>query len=149
MLSKYFGGTLPEPSAGDDMDVVLQDKFSKTLVTVDKQMDELAFNKALQSIWELVSAANKYIDDTAPWALAKDESATDRLGTVMYNLLESVRLISLLIDPFMPQTAAKIDAILGLDPKKLHLEGQDAWGGLQPGSRVAKAEPLFPRIETE
>jgi methionyl-tRNA synthetase len=112
-------------------------------------MNELAFNKALQTIWELISAANKYIDETAPWALAKDEERRQRLGTVMYNLIEAVRLIALLIAPFMPETAARTMATLGGDPEALALEGNDGWGGLHPGTAIAKAAPLFPRIEVE
>jgi methionyl-tRNA synthetase len=112
-------------------------------------MDELAFNKALQTIWELVGAANKYIDETAPWALAKDAEKRERLGTVMYNLIEAIRLIALLVAPYLPETAGKIMGTLGCDPSDLNLEGKDQWGGLVPGAKVAKAEPLFPRIETE
>ncbi len=149
MLNKYFNGSLPAPDQTTPQDDALREKFSTTLVNVDRLMDELAFNKALQAIWELVSTANKYIDDTAPWALAKDANQQKRLATVIYNLLEAVRLISLLIDPFMPQTGAKIDCILGLDPKQLHLDGQDSWGKLQPGAKIIKAEPLFPRIDTD
>ncbi|MDT8441129.1 MAG: methionine--tRNA ligase [Desulfuromonadales bacterium] len=147
MLNKYFAGELPKPGAPDDVDTALRAKFAATLPVVDAQMNELAFNKALQSLWELVSAANKYIDETAPWVLAKDEGNRARLGSVLYNLLEAVRLISLLVDPFMPETAAKIDDILGLDARQVHLAGQDSWGGLKPGSQIAKAAPLFPRIE--
>jgi methionyl-tRNA synthetase len=111
-------------------------------------MEALAFNKALQAIWELVSAANKYIDDSAPWTLAKDEAQRERLGTVMYNLLEAIRLISLLITPFMPDTGAKICTILGISPDDQQLDKHDSWGLLKPGTMVEKAAPLFPRIET-
>jgi methionyl-tRNA synthetase len=107
-------------------------------------MNELAFNRALQSIWELVGAANKYIDDTTPWALAKDPARRERLATVMYHLLEAVRLIGLLVTPFMPDTGAKLHTLLGLAGT-----GPRAWGGLQPGTRISKTEPLFPRIEAE
>jgi methionyl-tRNA synthetase len=112
-------------------------------------MTDLAFNKALQSIWELIGLGNKYIDDTAPWALAKDESQKDRLGTIMYNLLDSLRLVGILIAPVMPETAGKILEILGCDPEDLTLADKDRWGGLKPGTAIAKAKPLFPRIEIE
>jgi methionyl-tRNA synthetase len=112
-------------------------------------MEALAFNKALQSIWELVSAANKYIDDSAPWTLAKDEEQRERLGTVMFNLLETIRMIGLLVTPFMPETGAKICVILGLDPEEQQLDKHDSWGLLRPGSIIEKASPLFPRIEAE
>ena len=144
MLNKYFGGTLPAPAGFSDLDRSLQERFPAAVAQVEQQMNDLAFNKALQTIWELVSAANKYIDDTAPWTLAKDPAQMDRLGTVMYSLLEGVRLISLLITPFMPDTGKRIGEILGQTQP-----GDTAWGGLQPGTAVTKAEPLFPRIETE
>jgi methionyl-tRNA synthetase len=148
MLGKYFDGVLPEPGAGTQRDDDFASWYRLGIRAFDDKMEELAFNKALQNIWELVSAANKYIDDTAPWALAKDESKRTELATVMYNLLEGTRLIALLIKPFMPETGAKILSILGCEPT-MELNGHDAWGGLKPGAKVAKAEPLFPRIETE
>jgi methionyl-tRNA synthetase len=144
MLNKYFGGTLPAPGPVTELDRTLQERFPAAFAQVDAQMADLAFNKALQSIWELVGAANKYIDDTAPWALAKDPAQTERLATVMYTLLEAVRLIGLLITPFMPDTGMKIQDILGLAGA-----GAQEWGGLPPGTTVTKAEPLFPRIEAE
>lgn len=116
---------------------------------IDALYADMAFNKVLQTIWELISAGNKYIDETAPWALAKDPAQQQRLANVMYNLLEAIRLIALLVAPFMPETAEKILAILGCDSNNSNLEGQDSWGGLQPGSQIEKAAPLFPRIETE
>jgi len=144
MLNKYFSGTLPAPAEITELERSLQVRFPAAVAQVELQMNDLAFNKALQTIWELVSAANKYIDDTAPWTLAKDPAQLDRLGTVMYSLLEAVRLIGLLITPFMPATGKRIGEILGQAQP-----GDSAWGGLQPGTPVAKAEPLFPRIETE
>jgi methionyl-tRNA synthetase len=144
MLNKYFGGTLPAPGPTTELDSALQARFPATFAQIDAQMGELAFNKALQAIWELVGAANKYIDETAPWTLAKDPAQQERLATVMYTLLESVRLIGLLATPFMPDTGAKIQVILGQTAA-----GSAQWGGLQPGTTVAKAEPLFPRIEIE
>jgi len=149
MLSKYFDGTLPAPGPLAGVDRVLQERFAAVFTQVDAQMNELAFNKALQSIWEMVGAANKYIDESTPWALAKDPAQQERLGTVMYTLLEAVRLIGLLVTPFMPETGARIAAILGRDPAVVQIDGHADWGGLQPGTTVAKAEPLFPRIETE
>ncbi|MGE4578908.1 MAG: methionine--tRNA ligase [Desulfuromonadales bacterium] len=149
MVNKYFDGILPEPTAADDMDKPLLDRIPGTLRGVDEHMDAMAFNKALQLIWDLISAGNKYIDDTAPWALAKDESLRPRLGTVMYNLMEIQRLVALLIEPFMPDTAQKMVEILGIDPASQSLEEKGAWGGLRPGTRIQKATPLFPRIEQD
>ena len=116
----------------------------------DLELDAtLLFNKALMTIWELISASNKYIDDTAPWALAKDPEQQEQLGTVMYNLLEAVRVIALLAAPFMPDTGANILRILGDADADVTLEGRDNWGGLKTGISIEKAQPLFPRIETE
>jgi methionyl-tRNA synthetase len=147
MVCKYYDGILPEPSTGQLLDEAFIARFPTTIKAVDDYMDEQAFNKVLQSIWELVNSANKYIDDTSPWALAKDKIQKKRLDTVMYNLLEAVRLIALLIAPFMPETAEKILTVLGCDPQMVTLEGNDRWGGLKPGATIAKAAPLFPRIE--
>ena len=149
MVNKYFGGRLPAPGRLSAVDEAFIARFPAGVRAVDAQMQDLAFNKALQSVWELVGAANKYIDDTAPWTLARQEGDRERLATVMYNLLEAVRLIALLAAPFMPGTGAKILDILGQDGENTTLEGRDAWGGLQAGSVIRKAEPLFPRIETE
>ncbi len=149
MISKYFDGVLPAPGPLIPVDAPFVARFPQAVKAVDALMDELAFNKALQAIWDLVSAANKYIDETAPWALAKDPADRERLGTVMYNLLEGLRIIALLIGPFMPATAASIAVILGNDPQDLTIEGRDEWGGLHPGSQIEKAAPLFPRIESE
>jgi len=149
MLSKYFKGVLPPVGPSETVDETFRNRFGAAISVVDDLMNELSFNKALQAIWELVGAANKYIDETAPWALAKDESQKPRLGTVMYNLLEGTRLIALLTAPFMPDTAASILKTLGLDSTDVQLDGNDGWGLLPPGTTIAKATPLFPRIETE
>jgi len=149
MVNKYFAGKLPAPAETEALDLEFTARFPEALQTVERLMNELAFNKVLQTIWALISAGNKYIDDTAPWALAKDESRKGRLGTVMYNLMEAQRLIALLVTPFMPGTGEAMLGILGCDPQQSHLDGQDSWGGLQPGAEIAKAQPLFPRIEAE
>ncbi len=149
MLSKYFGGTLPAPGPASALDEAFVARFPAAVRTLDTQMNDLAFNKALQTIWDLVGAANKYIDETAPWALAKKDEDREKLASVMYNLIEAIRLIALTSAPFLPNTGSRILDILGLDASDLSLEGRDAWGGMKPGTAVKKAEPLFPRIETE
>ncbi|GAB4168085.1 MAG: methionine--tRNA ligase [Geothermobacteraceae bacterium] len=149
MLHKYFGGILPEAAEEADLDTALKSRAATTVKEVDRHMEDLAFNKALMAIWELIRAGNKYIDETTPWALAKDENQRPRLGSVMYNLLELQRLTALLIAPFMPETGEKILSTLGQDKPDTRLEGQDSWGLLVPGTAIAKAPPLFPRIETE
>ena len=112
---------------------------------VDAHLEDLAFSKALQSIWEVVSAGNKYIDETAPWAMAKDPAQKGRLSTVMYCLMESQRIVYFMLSAFMPRTAAK-----GLNYLGWHEAPDDAalkWGELKAGTEVVKAEALFPRIE--
>ncbi len=149
MLNKYFSGLLPSAGPATDGDQAFINLFTSNVNRVDELLNDLAFNKALMCIWELISAGNKYIDENAPWALAKDPEQQDRLATVMYNLLESIRIIALLVAPFMPDTGARIISILNGDANNLSLIDQDQWGGLIPGIEIEKAAPLFPRIETE
>ena len=145
MINKYFGGILPACGELSPLDCVYRDRSIEMLKTVDTQMSELAFSKALQSIWEVISAGNKYIDETAPWTLAKDPAQQERLGTVMYCLAESQRLVYAILAAFMPSTSIKGLACLGITaaPDEAAL----AWGKLVAGSTITKAEALFPRIE--
>jgi methionyl-tRNA synthetase len=131
------------------MDEAFVAQFAPVIDRVDQLMNEQAFNKALQAIWELISAANKYIDDSSPWALAKDPAQQERLGTVLYNLLEAVRIVALLVGPFLPDTAKSIMGTLGQPEEELNLCDNSRWGMLKPGTEIAKAAPLFPRIDTE
>ena len=147
MLGKYFDGTLPQPGTIEKTDQTFVDLFTDTVKKSDALLDEMAFNKALISIWDLISAGNKYIDDTAPWSLAKDPQQQERLDTVMYNLIDSLRVIAGLIAPFMPTTAEKILAILGQSTDRIH-DAFDFSRRLTPGTHIEKAAPLFPRIET-
>ncbi len=147
MLVKYFNGELQTPGELSVQDLALKEKAVALVAAVDNCMEELAFSKALQAIWDVVSAANKYIDDTAPWAMAKDPAQQQQLGTVMYCLLEAQRLIHSLIAPFMPETSCKALHCLGWQQEVT--EADLVWGGLQPGSSIAKASALFPRIETK
>jgi methionyl-tRNA synthetase len=140
MVGKYFDGVLPAPADPRPEDAPLLQAYAATPGKVDDLMNELAFNKALQAIWELVSLANKYIDDSAPWALAKQTDQQDRLGTVLYNLCDGLRVIAQQVAPFMPDTGKKILEILACG---------ELDAALQPGTSIIKAAPLFPRIETE
>lgn len=149
MVNKYFDGLLPAAGPLTETDIAFIGQFEPTIERVDQLMNEQSLNKALQSIWELISAANKYIDESSPWALAKDPEQQERLGTVLYNLLEAVRIIALLTGPFLPETAQRILKTLGLDETELRLGENSRWGRLQPATTIAKATPLFPRIETE
>jgi methionyl-tRNA synthetase len=147
MVSKYFDGVLPQAQDKHaEVDKDLIELCKERMQAVDQHMDDLAFNKALMSIWEIISAGNRYIDTNAPWTLAKDESQRERLGTVMYNLIEAIRLVGLSIEPFMPETGDKIKDTLGLSGEE-GLENLSTWGLMQPGTNIKKAPPLFPRIE--
>ncbi len=145
MVNKYFNGLVQEPGELSELDLALRNKTEAMVRQVDGFLEDLAFSKALQAIWEVVSAGNKYIDETAPWALAKDPAHQERLATVMYCLLESQRITYYILSAFMPKTAVKALNYLGIHeaPDEAGL----AWGRLSPGMLVMKAEALFPRIE--
>ncbi|MEA4913568.1 MAG: methionine--tRNA ligase [Christensenella sp.] len=148
MIDKYFGGTLPAPGTVAEEDVALI-AFAKELpAKVDAQMTELHIPDALAEIWKLVGACNKYIDVTAPWSLAKSEAGQERLKTVLYNLAESLRIVAILLTPYLTSTPQKMFAQLGTAPAQSSIEAI-AWGGSVPGSTVHKGEALFPRIDAE
>ncbi len=144
MINKYFDGIMPPCGELCEIDSTYRDRSIAMIAAVADQMDDLAFSKALQSIWEVISAGNKYIDETAPWTLAKDPANRERLGTVMYCLAESQRLVYTLLAAFMPATSAKGLGYLGTTAAS----GADlTWGRLAAGTAITKAEALFPRIE--
>ena len=149
MVVKYCDGLIPTPADLQAVDKGLQEVSAKVLPQLAKQMDDLAFNKALDSIWEIVNAGNKYIDETAPWALAKAEKDQPRLGTVLYQALEALRICALLIAAFMPATAERMWSQLGMEKDlwRHNIQENGKWGGLKPGRKIAKPLPLFPRIE--
>ena len=150
MIEKYFGGTLPaDREAGEFDDKLIslaKDAFSKT----EELMESMQFNTALVEIWKLVSGTNKYIDETAPWVLAKSDSKSARLATVMYNLSEAIRIIAVLISPFMPDTSEEIFRQLGITDDSAKLwDSAATWGVIPEGFKVSKGKPLFPRIDVE
>jgi len=145
MAVKYFDGILPAPAELQEIDLALKTRTEEMIATVEGCMNDLAFSKALQAIWEVISAGNKYIDESAPWTLAKDPALAGRLATVMYCLLESQRIVHIVLSAFLPATAEKALASLGWGEEK-SLVGL-AWGGLKAGAVITKAEALFPRIE--
>jgi methionyl-tRNA synthetase len=149
MVVKYFDGSIPVPSLLQDVDRGLQGVPEKVFPQFSKQMDALAFNKALASIWEMINAGNKYVDETAPWTLAKEEKDRPRLGTVLYQTLELIRLIALLLAAFIPSTSEKMWSQLGMEENlwEQNLKENGRWGGLKPGRRIFKPSPLFPRID--
>lgn len=111
-----------------------------------QQMEQFAFHRALQAVWEVIGRANRYIVENAPWELAKNPADSERLATVLYHLLECLRLITLCIQPVMPATAQKMTAALGIEsPTNFAEHGR--WGLLQPETAITQPEPLFPRLD--
>jgi methionyl-tRNA synthetase len=150
MVEKYRQGKVPQPGAQEERDREIQAASLRVAQEAEKLVGELAFHRFLISVWEVINLANKYIDEMAPWALAKDPAKAGRLDTVLYQLLEGLRFIAVLISPFMPQTAEKILGQLGIaDAGSQNLAGLKEWGGLKPGGGVHKGESLFPRVEEE
>lgn len=145
MCDKYFGSVIPAPAVEGEFDAELKNACKCTLRTVKEKMDKLRVADALDEIMSLARRSNKYIDETAPWVLAKDEANKERLGTVIYNLLESIRVIAVLLESFMPETAEKIYE--QLDGCNTAIESLDTFGALKAGSSVGKAEPLFLRLD--
>lgn len=149
MIDKYFGGAIPVPENTENaLDASLTELAETTSVKVEELMDKLLFSNALTEIWKLVGRSNKYIDETMPWVLAKDEAKKGRLGTVLYNLAESLRIIGVLISPFMPNTPAKIFEQLGVEDENLKAwESIKKFGGIKAGTVVKKGNIIFPRVE--
>lgn len=150
MIDKYFGGTLPSEKVSGDFDEDLKKMVTELTPKVEELMDKLQFSSALAEIWKVISRTNKYIDETMPWVLAKDEASKPRLAAVLYNLAESLRVISILLQPFMTQTPAKIWHQLGLTGSDvLTWESARVWGGYPEGISVNKGEVIFPRIDVK
>ena len=146
MVEKYFGGTVTNKGVSDSFDEELIALAKETPKKVEELMDAYQFSNALAEIWKLISRTNKYIDETTPWALAKDESKKDRLQTVMYNLCEAIRIASELIAPVMTRTTPAILEQIGAEAKGW--AGASIWGA-QESFTVKKGEVLFPRIDVE
>ena len=147
MAEKYFGGTVTNKGVSEDVDNELMTLAKETPEKVEKLMDAFQFSQALTEIWKLISRTNKYIDETMPWALAKDEEKKTRLGTVMYNLIESIRFIAVQLKPFMPETAEKILAQIGCNIDSY--ESLNEFGATPAGTVMGEAAPLFGRIDAE
>ncbi len=149
MVEKYFGGTLPADRESTPADEELVAIGNALRDNYEKQMEAFAFQNGLAEIFRLVSRANKYIDENAPWVLAKDETKRARLAAVMYNLLESIRLAGILLMPYMPETAGKILDQIGASAEERSWESAAAFGGLHAEVTVQKGPVLFPRIDME
>lgn len=149
MVEKYFGGTLPVERESGEFDDDLIGTATSLKKSVDGYMDKTQLNNALAEIFKVVSRANKYIDETAPWVLAKDENNRTRLATVLYNLLETIRIVSTLLSAFMPTTMPKALEQIGADKSIATYENADKFGVLPLDVTVKKGEALFPRIDVE
>ena len=149
MMKKYFDGVIPTRSTISDEDSVLAVKSKEVIDDVRKLYDELAYNKILQKIWELVDATNQYIDKAGPWNLVKTDEGKERLKTVMYNSAESLRVLGVLLNPFMPTSTETLMKQLGVETsvEEQGVKSINEWGGLKPGSQTKQAKQLFPRIE--
>jgi methionyl-tRNA synthetase len=151
MLQRYFDGKVPAP----DPETTAQDKqlrtaFERAVRGLDRRLRGLDYSGALELVWAAINRGNKYIEESAPWLLARQSDQRRRLQTVMYNLVECIRLTSYLVAPVIPETARKIAAQVGADP---HLRAAWAsartWGRLAPRTQTNMGEVLFPRIEKE
>ena len=150
MVIKYFGGKVQTPGPIEAIDVSLREGALSVAEEVEAFMGDMAFNKALISIWKLIARVNQYLDQTAPWSLAKERNREDRLASALYNALESLRIIAILIYPVMPQAGAEIWRQIGLGTQLPEQEfGQaKAWGHYRVGSTIERTKALFPRVES-
>ena len=147
MTNKYFGGEIQTPNTPDSLDEELKAVALAMPKKVEEKMDELKVADAIDEIFVLLRRANKYIDETAPWALAKDESNHPRLGTVLYNLLEAIRFAAIALEPFLPETTGKI--LAQIHAENGGLESLTSFGVLQAGKKVGPGEILFARLDME
>ena len=147
MIEKYHGGVVTHKEGTEAVDKEFIALVNETVAGYSDAMDHMELNQAIKDVWNLIGRANKYIDETAPWILAKDPAQAERLRAVMYNLAEALRIIAILIAPFVPVTAPKIYEQLGLGKPESFFMADAVWGKLATGTKVQKGEPLFPRIE--
>ena len=147
MIEKYFGAQVPPCGELTGLDRELESTANALAALVEKDMNALQFSVALSDIWKLIGDCNRYIDANAPWVLAKDEANRERLGTVLYHLAECVRIVAVLIGPFMPRTPARIFEQLGVTDEALQTWDSLHFGVLPAGIKVQKGAALFPRID--
>lgn len=147
MIEKYHGGVVTHKEGTKAVDKEFIALVNETVANYKDDMDHMELNQAIKDVWALIGRANKYIDETAPWILAKDPAQAERLQAVMYNLAEALRIVAILIAPFVPVTAPKIYEQLGLGKPESFLLADAEWGKLVTGIKVQKGDPLFPRIE--
>ncbi|MFI3174203.1 MAG: methionine--tRNA ligase [Bacillota bacterium] len=147
MVEKYFGGTLPTERSATNFDSDLEQMALACAEQVEQSMDKMLFSDALISLWNLVRRTNKYIDETEPWILCKDDSKKGELANALYHVAETVRIISVLLQPFMPSTPEKIWKQYGMQGDMLAWDNAKKWGLLPADFTVTKGEVIFPRID--
>ena len=147
MTEKYFNGEIPKVDCSSQPDNILAKELLLLENQVEQHMNNVQFSLTLESIWQYIKQANKYVEDSKPWALAKDEARKDELARTIYNLNESLRLIAVFISPFMPNTSDNIYKQLGILEDETEMKRSTKWGVLKPGIKVKKGDPLFPRLE--
>lgn len=148
MAKKYFPDGIQAEREKGDFDDDLISLCLSTKDTIETELENLQFSTALAELWKLISRTNKYIDETAPWQLAKDEAKRARLAAVLYNLCESIRIISILLEPFMPSTTTKIREQIGFEPSVAGWEDSGKWGLLPDKIKTCKGPVIFPRIDS-
>jgi len=147
MVNKYFGGALPENGVAGEFDDDLKKVIADSIENIQKKMETLHVADSIDEIWNIASRANKYIDETTPWILAKDEAQRGRLSTVLYNLIESIRIIASLLSSFMPETSEKISKEINCD--NLSFDSIKEFGAYKLGTKVGDGAPMFQRIDVE
>src|SRR5690625_3623517 len=149
MISQYFDGEIQHFKAGEtEIDVELEKFIAETIAKVEEAMDEMQFSVALGAIWELISRTNKYIDETEPWILAREEEKRERLGNVMAQLVETLRKIAIMLQPFLTEAPVEMFKQLNItDEQAKAWESMKTLGQIETGTKVEKGEPIFPRLE--
>lgn len=149
MVEKYFDGHLPGNLEKDPLDNELIEMATSLRDKYEAYMEKFQFSNALAEVWKLIARANKYIDETTPWALSRDEDKTNRLACVLYNLCEVLRIVAILISPFMPNTSPLIVEKIGANGSVITWESANIWGKLSTSASVKKGEALFPRMDVQ
>ena len=149
MIEKYFEGKVPEPAERNNEDNLLKDNARLTIERIRNEMDNIAFHKALTAIWDYIAHVNKYVDDQAPWTMAK-EKKIERLSTVLWTLSQALGVISAMIYPFMPDSSQELRKKLSLTASitSPNVDDSDSWGHVKPGATVEKGQSLFPKYES-
>ena len=149
MLGKYRDGVVKGPGSPEPIDETLRDAFTSLPKLVTQQFDDLQFDRAIESVLEAVRRANKYIAETQPWVLSRDEADAERLNTVLYSCVEALRIASIMLDPVIPTKAQELRKQLGLETLYYDLSKAGLWGDTPADTKTKPGDPLFPRIDLE